>query len=185
MKKFTTLLISIIALSFSLQTPGGYAAPVTFDDGTTWNCDQHFSPVVLRYGYYQGFFDTFHNNNASIYTNYINTFDVQYQNASYLGAGGAFDFTPELVNQGYAIGPNQSLRILSTTDNNWRVVRHPATRSTGQNYDFQIAYRIGYDTSNNYPDASDDSYHIECQPYQVSWCGDGVVDSQYGESCDE
>jgi hypothetical protein len=47
-----------------------------------------------------------------------------------------------------------------------------------------IGYRIGYDISNNYPDASDDQYHIECQPYQVTWCGDGVVDAAY-ESCDD
>lgn len=85
----------------------------------------------------------------------------------------------------YAIGPNQSVKALSTQDNNWRVVKHPTIRSTGSAYDFMIAYKIGYDTSNNYPDASDDAYHTECQPYQVSWCGDGVVDAQYSESCDD
>lgn len=47
-----------------------------------------------------------------------------------------------------------------------------------------IGYRIGYDTSNNYPDATDDSYHVECQPYQVTWCGDGIIDASY-ESCDD
>lgn len=85
----------------------------------------------------------------------------------------------------YAVGPNQSVKALATQDNFWRVVKHPTTRSTGSSYDFMIAYKIGYDTTNNYPDASDDSYHTECQPYQVSWCGDGVVDTQYSESCDD
>lgn len=46
-----------------------------------------------------------------------------------------------------------------------------------------IAYDIGYDRSNNYPDASDDISHKECQPYYVTWCGDGVVDNGY-ETCD-
>ncbi len=76
------------------------------------------------------------------------------------------------------------MRIIGTGDNNWRVVRHPAVRTTGSNYDFLIGYKIDYDTSNNYPDASDDLSHIECQPYQVSWCGDGVVDAMYSETCD-
>lgn len=46
-----------------------------------------------------------------------------------------------------------------------------------------IAYDINYDRSNNYPDASDDISHKECQPYYVTWCGDGVVDNAY-EVCD-
>lgn len=46
-----------------------------------------------------------------------------------------------------------------------------------------IAYKIAYDKSNNYPDASDDISHVECQPYYVTWCGDGVVDPAY-EQCD-
>lgn len=162
-----------------------YAADtVTFDDNTTWTCDQSFAPKLLRFGYYYGFFDNFTNNNSSTYNNYINTYAVQYKNANYLGVGGAFAFTPELKALNYIVAPQQTLKVLATTDNNWRVLRHPATRSTGSNYDFMIGYKIGYDTSGNYPDASDDKYHTECQPYQVTWCGDGIVDSEY-EKCDD
>lgn len=75
------------------------------------------------------------------------------------------------------------MKVLSTYSADWRVVRHPTSRTIGSNYDFMIAYKIDYDTSNNYPDASDDTSHVECQPYQVSWCGDGTVDSSY-ETCD-
>ncbi len=50
-------------------------------------------------------------------------------------------------------------------------------------YDFMIAYQVFYDKSNNYPDTSDDISHVECQPYYVTWCGDGVRDSVY-EQCD-
>lgn len=77
------------------------------------------------------------------------------------------------------------MRVIETGDNNWRVATHPVTRTMGNAYDFMIAYKIGYDTSGNHPDPSDDLSHIECQPFQVSWCGDGVVDSSHGESCDE
>lgn len=64
------------------------------------------------------------------------------------------------------------------------MVRHPTFRSNGINqWDFLIGYKIDYDYSNNYPNATDDKSHVECQPYYVTWCGDGVRDPQY-EQCD-
>jgi hypothetical protein len=26
--------------------------------------------------------------------------------------------------------------------------------------------------------------HLECQPYEITWCGDGIVDREYNETCD-
>lgn len=46
-----------------------------------------------------------------------------------------------------------------------------------------IGYNISYDFSNNFPNKSDDISHVECQPYYVTWCGDGVKDDAY-EQCD-
>ena len=73
----------LMLASFSTFFTSVSAESISFDDGRTWSCDQSFTPVVLRYGYYQGFFDTFRNTNTSTYTNYINTFDVNYKNANY------------------------------------------------------------------------------------------------------
>lgn len=183
MKKISYLFLSLATILFTYGQ--SYAAEsVTFDDGTVWSCDQSFSPRTVRFGYYYNFFDTFTNNNVSTYNNYINTYAVQYKNANYLGVGGAFGFTPELKALNYTVAPQQTVKILATADSNWRILRHPATRSTGGASDFMIGYKIGFDTSNNYPDASDDKYHVECQPYQVTWCGDGVLDSAY-EKCDD
>jgi len=69
---------------------------------------------------------------------------------------------------------------LSTYKADWAVLNHPVVRT---NNDFIIGYKVGYDFSNNYPDASDDIEHVECQPYYITWCGDGVIDAGY-ETCD-
>lgn len=64
---------------------------------------------------------------------------------------------------------------------------HPASRT---NQDILIKYIMGYDVGNTVTE-SDDYYHVECQPYIVTWCGDGVRDTQKDwqgntlESCDD
>lgn len=157
---------------------------MTFDDGTTWNCDQNFDPVPLRYYYQYGFGDVW-NNPASVPA-YMNTFSVRYKDSSYLRVGQTwsdgtnFDWTAQLRQNNFAIPAGSSMEIISTFANDWAVLNHPAVR-TGN--DFTIAYQMSYDYSNNYPDASDDVSHVECQPYYITWCGDGIVDPGY-ETCD-
>jgi hypothetical protein len=157
---------------------------MTFDDGTTWNCDQNFAPVALRYQYQYGFNDTW--NNPNNVPAYMNTYSVQYKNISYLSRGALWPnarsvyWTNAVTGNGYAVPPNSSTVVLSTYANDWAILSHPAVRTTN---DFTIAYQIGYDYSNNYPDASDDISHVECQPYYITWCGDGTVDPAY-ETCD-
>jgi hypothetical protein len=60
------------------------AEDVTFDDNVTWTCNQYFAPIVLRYNYYYGFFDTFNNPNASNFTAYMNTYAVKFRGGNYL-----------------------------------------------------------------------------------------------------
>lgn len=175
----------ILSLLTFLVPSVGYMQNVTFDDGTTWNCDQNFSPVALRYQYQYRFFDTW--NNPANVPAYMNTYGVRYKNSTYLSVGqtwpngkGNVYWTDALRANGYAVPAHSSAEILSTYTNDWAILNHPTTR-TGN--DFMVAYQIGYDYSNNYPDASDDISHVECQPYYVTWCGDGVVDVGY-ETCD-
>jgi hypothetical protein len=157
---------------------------MTFDDGTTWNCDQNFDPIPLRYYYQYRFFDAL-TNPASVPL-YVNTFGVRYKDSSYVRMGQnwpdgtSVNFTSQLIANNFAVPANSSMEVLSTFTNDWAVVNHPAVR-TGN--DFTIGYQIGYDYSNNYPDASDDIQHVECQPYYITWCGDGVIDPGY-ETCD-
>lgn len=44
-----------------------------------------------------------------------------------------------------------------------------------------VKYRVYVENANQ---TSQVVSHLECQPYEISWCGDGVLDTQYGEQCD-
>ena len=80
MKKFLLLAsLFLIAPSFV------HAQNMTFDDGTTWNCDENFAPVPLRYGYQYQFYDTF--NNPTSNATYMNTYEVRYKDSTYMRAG--------------------------------------------------------------------------------------------------
>lgn len=182
MKKITFLFLAFIALGTMTSTTLA-AKTIVFDDGKSLTCDQTFAPRTLRYSYYYGFHDDFRNPNTST-TYYINGFTINYKNGNYLNMGKPFKLTDALKSSLHAVAPNQTMRILETGGDDWRVASHPATRTTGSGYDFMIGYETKYDTSNNYPDASDDKSHIGCQPYQVSWCGDGMIDAAY-ETCDD
>jgi len=99
--------------------------------------------------------------------------------SSYLDPGSSFRWTQALENNNFKVSSNSSMRVIETGPTNWRIKKHPTTRTnaTKGSYDFMIYYKIDYDKSNNYPDSSDDISHVECEYYSVSWCGDGVRDS--------
>ena len=178
MKKYL-LPIVLLALGYMSAT-SAFAESVTFDNGTTWSCDQSFAPAPVRYWYNYTFHDSW--NNPTSQNTYLNTFEIQYKNANYLSADGVFAWTDVLRTANFTVAPASSIVAL-TTNPNWGVTRKPSTRAVVSGYDFMIGYKIGYDKSNNYPDATDDIQHVECQPYYVTWCGDGIVDTEY-ETCD-
>lgn len=85
--------------------------------------------------------------------------------------------------------PNQTSEILSTESIqndpilSWKIMSKPAVRSTGNNYDFTARIVTYHDLHDTYAN-TDDTMHVECANYQVSWCGDGIVDTDQGEPCD-
>ncbi len=71
------------------------------------------------------------------------------------------------------------------------IANHPVTRSTDMVYgDIYAQWIMTWDVGNTVT-TSDDTRHVECQPYIVTWCGDGVTDTQLEwaskpyESCDD
>jgi hypothetical protein len=71
------------------------------------------------------------------------------------------------------------------------IANHPAVRSTDMlRGDIYGQYVMTWDIANTVTTA-DDTQHVECQPYIVTWCGDGVRDTQLDwqglpyESCDD
>ena len=143
-------------------------------------CNQTFN-FTVRYGQAYQFFDEF--NASDIQPSYITSWGVTYENPSYLNSGTPFAFTADIIGRQYVIPAGQTVRVLDSGTNGWLIAQHPLVRTT-VGHDFGIRYDIGYDHSNNYPDASDDKHHTECAYYRVSWCGDGILDTAEGETCD-
>lgn len=114
MKKFL-LSIALIVLG-CLSAIQVHAQSVTFDDSTTWTCDQYFAPAPVRYRYTHTFYDDF--NNPTPMNLYLTTFAVQYKNASYLSADGVFAWTDTLRAAGFTSSPGTSVRAI-TTNSNW------------------------------------------------------------------
>lgn len=167
------LFLSILFV-LCMTIPGAFAA------GT---CDQVFDGWMLRYNASYNFFDTW--NNTTKKTQYLNTYSVDFVNWQYFDKGDAFNWTQALKDNNYAVNPNSSLKVLQTWNRKRKIDQHPTIRTQGtrDSYDFGIEYTIGFDTSNNYPNASDDVSHKECIYYSVTWCGDGILDTGY-ETCD-
>ena len=178
------LFVLTLAISLGVSLPSVYAAV----------CDQTFNGGHLRYKMSYPFYDTLHNNTSS--TTYVSETSVNYtENGtwntgasstwSYFDPGSDFQYTQALINSGYGVPANSSMRIIETGPTNWKINNKPAVRTNGtaQSYDFALRYNVSYDKSNNWPDLSDDTLHTECIYYSVSWCGDGVRDPGF-ERCD-
>jgi hypothetical protein len=166
------LIYSIIFIIFSL---------LSLQNTFAVQCDQVFEGTVLRYDKGYKFYDVWNNNTNR--DTFINKRKIRFVDSgnsselitsSYLDPGSAFDWTQTLKNNNFKVSSNTSMRVIETGPTNWKIQKHPASRTNANknSYDFMIYYEIDYDKSNNFPDASDDISHVECEYYSVSWCGD-------------
>ncbi len=58
------------------------------------------------------------------------------------------------------------------------IANRPSIRSTDMiRGDIYAQYIVDWDV-NNTETTADDTRHVECQPYIVTWCGDGTKDIQ-------
>lgn len=169
MKKII-FIISIFIAIFSIGTSAnaGFA-----------QCDQVFDWWMLRYNYSYPFYDTLHASTAVYLWNWY----VDYDTPSYLDQWSPYDWTSQLVNNWYKVNQNSSMKVIETWAVNWRIANHPTTRTnwTRNSYDFWIRYTLWYDYDNTWKNINK---HTECVYYSISWCGDGVLDTGYGEKCD-
>ena len=93
-----------------------------------------------------------------------------------------FIWTPALRSRNYIINSKESMKILISKDNSqYAIVYNPPIRS----YDnFIIEYTISH---TNIINGKEVGYytHVDYVKYEVSWCGDGIKDFKYNESCDD
>ena len=174
---------------FFLISTSAFAGPlIKFDSGVSWECTKFHKPIPLRYGYQYGFFNSFNNSST---TSYLHTFEVQFEKSIYLKAGeglpngNTFSWTKELLDGKYAVPAGKSEEVISTLKNDWAVLNHPKERASldKNEYDFLIGFKLTFDFENNTSNKAGHFTDVACQPYYITWLGDGVVDEKF-EICD-
>lgn len=164
--------ILLILLGFFSVLASAIPSASAFD---TTGCNQVFSPRPLRYGYSYNFFDNYTNNNS--YRHQVSglpqvSYTEQYDyNAS--TSFPAFGWSTVLQNQGYQIPGGTTIRAVEAASI-YSILGVPATRSADN---FMIRYTLNYYAEQTPGQWYGPYTHVECQPYEISWCGDGVRDT--------
>ena len=139
-------------------------------------CDSTFYGTLRQWKQYT-FYDDFNANSSDKWLwnrawEYTEEYD--YNNSSSFPS---FNWTTQLKNADYKVAKNTTMTVIEA-DSKYPILSVPASRSYNN---FVIKYTLTYSTD----EAGKNKYtHTECKYYQISRCGDGVVDSSYGETCD-
>jgi len=139
-------------------------------------CDETFYET-LRYGHKYTFYDDFHANVGDKWLwNWVMEYEEQYDyNKS--PDFPQFAWTTDLVNANYRVASNTTMRVLQATSA-YPILAVPAQRAFDNLF---IKYTLTYSTDS----AWNNKYaHSECAYYEISRCGDGVLDTEYDEICD-
>lgn len=145
-----------------------------------YSCDQTFE-WKLRYWYEYRFYDEFSNNSWK--SVWISSVDVNYtEEYDYNGSSNfpTFSWTTWFAWKGYVLNNGDSGRVIEA-DSKYPINYYPATRSRNN---FVIQYDAEYYEKVGWVWSSTPKRHTECKYYEVTWCWDGIVDSDYGEVCD-
>ena len=145
----------------------------------TW-CKDYFTRS-LRLWETKVFIDSWH---AEWHDRYIYDKDVKFSenHGDYNnGADPTFKWTDQLINNWMKIDANTSMQIIESTP--YHLITPPSVRSPNNLY---VEYTVWYDNvRHEYIPSRDNLYsHKECFKYEISRCGDGVIDSGYNEVCD-
>ena len=147
-------------------------------------CDQSFSPLYLRYDGYHYLQDKVSNPNS--YMLYAQSMYAEFSTLGYFVGGGKLD-NPVL----WDIPAYANNLIMMRSEFPVHIANRPAVRSMDMvRWDIYGQYVLTWDILNT-PTTADDTRHVECQPYIITWCGDGVRDTQLDytgtpyESCDD
>ncbi|MBS9775078.1 DUF11 domain-containing protein [Candidatus Gracilibacteria bacterium] len=154
----------------------------TFASFDKSQCDQVFNGT-LRYGYEYRLGDTIDTTNSK-YTKFISSITQAFNSNTdnYYNGSDALpkvEYTPWLVNKKFIVKPGEKGKIL-TSKSKFHIQDVPEKRK-------QDNLIVEYDMK--YYNAVDGKWkgpynHKECKFYEISWCGDGQVDTKYGEQCD-
>ena len=99
------------------------------------------------------------------------------------GNNPTFQWTSQLVNNWMKVWANTSMVVIESKLPKYHVVNHPTKRAWDNLY---IEYTIWYGNEYRFPAPAKSNLYSdkECAYYEISRCGDGVLDKDYGEECD-
>ena len=146
---------------------------------STW-CDQVFT-WHLRFWVNKPFTDNF---KAGWLDRYLFYYDVDFKENHWdynNGSNPTFSWTSQFMSNWKLVPANESMPVIESTP--YHIVSTPITRAWDNIY---IEYTIWYDNANHTttPSKSNLHSHKECVYYEISWCWDGIIDTEYWEICD-
>ena len=162
-----------------------------------WNgwCDNSCEPIIesewcdesfyntLRYGRQYTFYDDFHANSSD---KWLWNWNMEYQEQYDYNKSSdfpQFGWTTQLINNNYKVAKNTTMRVLEASSK-YPILAVPASRSYDNLF---IKYTLTYSTDEAWKNKY---WHSECAYYEISRCGDGVLDIAWpsdqreSETCD-
>jgi len=137
----------------------------------------------MRHGYNYLFNDTY--NNANNYSHELETVDwyfqeeYDYNNSSSFPTFGLVD-----PNWNWLFPANDSLLFLESTSS-YPIYSYPPS-AADQSYDnFVVAFDLMVHGNLANGQQTPSRNHTECKYYEISRCGDGILDTDYDEACDD
>lgn len=146
-------------------------------------CDQEVTRQ-LRYGHTYTLDDTISSKWKYIGIESIETFNSEEYDYNNSTTFPSFVYTKKLKSLNYIVGPGTSVKSI-VADQSYPIHYHPEKRSPNN---LVVKYRYKYYSSQNphknKKDWDGPSYLTSCVNYEITRCGDGVIDKDDGEECE-
>lgn len=139
----------------------------------------------LRHGFGYRFWDQFNTSDRLVEYRFVGQPRVFFAEEYDLNGSPsfpAFGWTVALREKEFIVGPAQTLKYVEA-DATYPVTYRPKERRVGN---LSIAFSAEYYARKLFSETWYGPYYtLSCQKYEVTWCGDGFVDTEEGEECDE
>ena len=149
------------------------------------NCKATVPTEKLRHGFSYRFFDQVTNPNEFLEYRFVGLPRVFYsEEYDYNGSNQfpAFGWTEMIREKQFILPARQSVRF-TEANASYPIVYRPKKRHQAN---FSIAYSAEfYARKSSSENWRGPYYTFSCQKYEITWCGDGIVDTPEGEECDD
>lgn len=153
-----------------------YATNSVIFQGKTFQCDKVYESRTLRANHGYSLKLNFYNRGDTAVI--IKSYKVNFDGMNY-GDAPTYQFTDWIKAKKGIIEPKETGEILYSSE--YRISRIPEKRAFDN---LLVRYDTGYKTVSNGKEIGFTKPYISCQPYAISWCGDGVLEQEYDEMCD-